>query len=330
MQCMEWWSPRALVFATTNELKKRLFAASYRQTLMDADEDALVDLAPLDTFPPRWERYFTYEAHIRGVGSGQEIQQCIEMVVKMKADQARQEVGFTEQQDILVEDSGLFIPALGGLPGPMTKQFVKRGRDGCLADFVQQRCTEEGLPVRHTSVIYWDRGHHHAATMIRVDLNGRLLALPEGSPKAVAKHGFDVFFQPDGWTRRYRECRAGGGDFESLVDSCAARSKNGCAITRSCERFLLLTTARRLLEDRLVSRGQFGDVALLHDAIAAHAQSLHARSTRCEHLVAEDVNWVVEDVLRSGVGVGRHGYRQSPLALAAVQELHASGNRARL
>jgi XTP/dITP diphosphohydrolase len=99
---------------------------------------------------------------------------------------------------VLVEDSGLFVPSLGGFPGVYSAHFLRIWRFGPMLELLRRR----DRAAYFRTVAGLRRG---ARTLtFSGEVHGSIAPAPRG------RHGFgfDPIFVPDGWTRTFGEVEA--------------------------------------------------------------------------------------------------------------------------
>jgi len=295
------WVPRDVVFATSNATKRRLFLALQ---------------------PPPGCRYFPYQVRHEGFDVDPEIQGAPRLITKHKVDQVRQRLGYDERKDIVMEDSQIEIEDLGGMPGPMTKQFVP-----ALPETLQ-KCGG-GLRCVHRSTLYWNHfcGHQDRSTVYSVEIPGRLELPPDGYTPGP-RGGFDSWFRPDGWNRAYRTVMRGSGSgaagLEPMERMVEVRLNLGCGLTRVFLRFFLGVVARRAVEERLLEEGQFGTVRELRRFVLRRTQAevtawFAVTGLHQGYKIGGALKACVDDMLKCGVGVGESGVRICPVTLDGLR-----------
>ena len=117
----------------------------------------------------------------------------LEEVVARKLDAVEDLRGW-----VLVEDSGLFVPSLGGFPGVYSAHFLKLWRFGPMLELLRRR----PRAAYFRTVAGLRRGRR------RWTFDGEV----HGSiaRKAAGRHGFgyDPIFVPDGWRRTFGQAPA--------------------------------------------------------------------------------------------------------------------------
>jgi XTP/dITP diphosphohydrolase len=99
---------------------------------------------------------------------------------------------------VIVEDSGLFIPSLGGFPGVYSAHFLRIWRFEPIFELLRRR----PRAAYFRSVIALRSGARTA--LFRGEVHGTIAASARG------RHGFgyDPIFVPDGWRRTFGEAPA--------------------------------------------------------------------------------------------------------------------------
>lgn len=98
--------------------------------------------------------------------------------------------------DYFIDDSGLFIDALGGFPGPYSAYVYKRlGCAGILK--LMQGVTERSASFQ-TAFLFRKGGEHHV-------FRGESLGAIAEEPRGRSGFGFDPIFIPEGETRTFAE-----------------------------------------------------------------------------------------------------------------------------
>jgi XTP/dITP diphosphohydrolase len=114
----------------------------------------------------------------------------LQTVVEAKLRSVRELEGY-----VLVEDSGLFIPSLGGFPGVYSAHFLEIWGFGPVLELLRHRSrraffrTVAGL--RHGRQRWTFEG----------EVRGRIAPRPKGG----GGFGYDPIFVPDGWDRTFAE-----------------------------------------------------------------------------------------------------------------------------
>jgi XTP/dITP diphosphohydrolase len=96
---------------------------------------------------------------------------------------------------VLVEDSGLFIPSLGGFPGVYSAPMLRLWRFGPILELVRRR---DRAAYFETVAGLRDGGQTH---LFRARVHGRIAARPRGRNG----FGYDPIFVPAGWSRTFAE-----------------------------------------------------------------------------------------------------------------------------
>ena len=99
---------------------------------------------------------------------------------------------------VLVEDSGLFIPSLGGFPGVYSAHFLRIWRFGPIFELLAHR--RRAAYFRSVIGLRTPRG----TRLFEGEVHGAI------ARKAAGRHGFgyDPIFVPRGWTRTFGEAPA--------------------------------------------------------------------------------------------------------------------------
>ena len=101
------------------------------------------------------------------------------------------------KKPVMVEDTGLFIDALNGLPGALIKWFVERmGVDGICR---MMRSFDDRSAVARTIIATYDGSH--APRVFRGEISGQIANRPRGSQG----FGWDAVFIPKGASRTFAE-----------------------------------------------------------------------------------------------------------------------------
>ena len=114
----------------------------------------------------------------------------LEAVVGAKLDAVRDLRGY-----VLVEDSGLFIPSLGGFPGVYSAHFLKIWKFGPIFELLRRRPRRAYF--RTVAGLQWGR---QRGTFVG-EVRGRIAPRPRGR----RGFGYDPIFIPDRWTRTFAE-----------------------------------------------------------------------------------------------------------------------------
>lgn len=117
----------------------------------------------------------------------------LEEVVARKLDAVGDVPGY-----VLVEDSGLFVPSLGGFPGVYSAHFLKIWRFGPLLELLRRR----DRAAYFRTVAGLRRGRRRWT--FDGEVHGRI------ARRAAGRHGFgyDPVFVPDGWDRTFAQIPA--------------------------------------------------------------------------------------------------------------------------
>ena len=129
----------------------------------------------------------------------------LEDVVTAKLDAVRAVRGYA-----MVEDSGLFIPSLGGFPGVYSAHFLKLWKFGPILELLRTR--PRGAYFR--SVVGLRRGAQ------RWVFAGEVVGSIADRPSGGGGFGYDPIFVPRGWSRTF----ADGSDEEKNAISHRARA----------------------------------------------------------------------------------------------------------
>lgn len=115
-----------------------------------------------------------------------------EEIIKAKLDEAKKHIS----ENIIVEDGGLYIDSLNGLPGPLIKWFMKS-------------LDNEGL---YKLVASLKNKHAEAKVMIGVTFGEKKIKFFEGSiqgqivsPRGENGFGWDKIFEPKGFDKTFAE-----------------------------------------------------------------------------------------------------------------------------
>jgi XTP/dITP diphosphohydrolase len=117
---------------------------------------------------------------------------------------------------VLVEDSGLFVPSLGGFPGVYSAHFLRIWRFGPMLELLRRRSRKAYF----RTVAALRRGRR-TWTFVG-EVRGTI------APRARGTHGFgyDPIFVPQGWTRTFGEVEA------PLKDAISHRARAMRAVGR--------------------------------------------------------------------------------------------------
>ena len=116
--------------------------------------------------------------------------ESLEEVVAAKLDAVRDLPGY-----VLVEDSGLFIPALAGFPGVYSAHFLRIWKFGPILELLRHRPR-----TAHFRTVAGLRNGRRR-WMFSGEVPGRIARRPAGR----GGFGYDPIFVPDGWTRTFAE-----------------------------------------------------------------------------------------------------------------------------
>ena len=119
--------------------------------------------------------------------------ESLEEVVRAKLDAVTGVRGY-----VLVEDSGLFIPSLGGFPGVYSAHFLKLWGFGPVYELLRHR--DRAASFRTVAGLRSGRRHWTFAGEVR----GRIAPRPAGTNG----FGYDPIFIPDGWKRTFAQATA--------------------------------------------------------------------------------------------------------------------------
>lgn len=120
----------------------------------------------------------------------------VEEVAAAKALAAYRALG-SPPRPVLVEDSGLVVEAWNGLPGALTKWFVKSvGHEGIL----RMLAPDQGRKARAVCAVAVADGPG-SVHVFRGEVAGTLA----GAPRGASGFGWDPIFVPDGSTLTYAE-----------------------------------------------------------------------------------------------------------------------------
>ena len=114
----------------------------------------------------------------------------LEAVVASKLDAVR---GFPGS--VIVEDSGLFIPSLGGFPGVYSAHFLRQWRFGPIFELLRRRSRRAYF----RTVAGLQRGEKR--WLFVGEVRGRIAHRAAGR----GGFGYDPIFVPDGWTRTFAQ-----------------------------------------------------------------------------------------------------------------------------
>ncbi len=114
----------------------------------------------------------------------------LETVVATKLDAVRDLRGY-----VLVEDSGLFIPSLGGFPGVYSAHFLKIWKFGPILELLRSR----PRAAYFRSAVGLQRGRK------RWTFAGEVVGAIAERPAGSGGFGYDPIFVPHGWSRTFAE-----------------------------------------------------------------------------------------------------------------------------
>jgi XTP/dITP diphosphohydrolase len=114
----------------------------------------------------------------------------IEDVVAAKLDAVQDVAGPT-----MVEDSGLFIPALGGFPGVYSAHILRIWKFGPILELMRSR----PRAAYYRSVVGVRRGRR------RWLFSGEVVGAIAEGPRGTGGFGYDPIFVPNGWDRTFAE-----------------------------------------------------------------------------------------------------------------------------
>ena len=141
--------------------------------------------------------------------------ETLEEVVASKLEAVRDVRGL-----VLVEDSGLFIPSLGGFPGVYSAHFLKIWKFRPILELLRRR----DRTAYFRTVAGLQRGRQRALYIGEV--SGHIARRPRGRNG----FGYDPIFIPDGWDRTFAQAPA---DAKNGVSHRArALAKVGAALAR--------------------------------------------------------------------------------------------------
>ena len=113
-------------------------------------------------------------------------------IIKAKLDEARK----TTQGDIVVEDGGLYIESLNGLPGPLIKWFMKALDNDGLFKLVEQSENKKA----EAKVIIGVGFENEKVEFFEGSVSGTIVA-----PRGDNGFGWDKIFTPDGFDKTFAE-----------------------------------------------------------------------------------------------------------------------------
>mmetsp|Transcript_133840 Transcript_133840/g.338151 ORF Transcript_133840/g.338151 Transcript_133840/m.338151 type:complete len:337 (-) Transcript_133840:23-1033(-) len=206
---------------------------------------------------------------------------------------------------LLIEDSSIRLPELGGGPGPYAKHFPW--------SWVQHQPAGKRRTVVHSTVTLANCNTGRTES-ITAHLAGELVPQPE-----LENPNFGDMFLPDDW----KSLGAEAGSYDSLD----AREKFGCHISRAMEKVVLALTLRRHAEAHLESHGQFESFSDFREFVCQHVHKVLGKSVGVgvfsNFVCPLTVDWLADDVVyRSGVRLTRHGRaRVSVLKYEALMQL---------
>jgi len=116
--------------------------------------------------------------------------ETLEEVVRSKLDAVGGISGY-----VLVEDSGLFIPSLGGFPGVYSAHFLKLWGFGPVYELLRHR----DRAAHFRTVAGLRKGNRH--WMFPGEVHGRIAPRPAGTNG----FGYDPIFIPTGWRRTFAQ-----------------------------------------------------------------------------------------------------------------------------
>jgi XTP/dITP diphosphohydrolase len=119
----------------------------------------------------------------------------LEPVIRHKLSEAYQHF----QRPIIVEDTGLFITAWGGLPGALVHWFLKGLGNTGLCRLLQHETQRQALAC---SVVGFYDGH--TSVIVRGEVQGEIAEQPRG----MQGFGWDPIFIPQGAERTFGEMTA--------------------------------------------------------------------------------------------------------------------------
>jgi XTP/dITP diphosphohydrolase len=114
----------------------------------------------------------------------------VEEVVRAKLDAVADVPG-----TVMVEDSGLFIPALGGFPGVYSAHILRIWKFGPILELMRTR----PRAAYYRSVVGVRRGRR------RWVFAGEVVGTIADRPAGSGGFGYDPIFVPAGWTRTFAE-----------------------------------------------------------------------------------------------------------------------------
>lgn len=101
--------------------------------------------------------------------------------------------------EVIVEDTGLYLECLNGLPGPLIKWWLKALGNGGLEQIAGKLGNRRATA--HT-VIGYARSHQEIH-FFEGELEGKIV-----SPRGSSGFGWDAIFQPDGYIKTFAEMTA--------------------------------------------------------------------------------------------------------------------------
>lgn len=117
----------------------------------------------------------------------------VEVVVRHKAQSAFEKI----QKPLLVDDSGLYIEAWNGFPGPFIKYIMERGGNPLLLKMLEGTTNRNAYCV---SAIGYHDGHE-----VHVFLGKKTGTLTESVRGTVHANGYNSIFIPEGSKKTYSE-----------------------------------------------------------------------------------------------------------------------------
>ncbi|XP_077545407.1 inosine triphosphate pyrophosphatase-like [Haemaphysalis longicornis] len=122
-----------------------------------------------------------------------ELQGDSDFICRAKCEAASQAVGGA----VLVEDSSLWLDALGGLPGPYVKWFLDNiGPDG----LYKMILGFEDKSAESLCTLAYSSGPGHEVKLFHGRSRGTIVP-----PRGGNKNGWDTCFQPEGYDQTYGE-----------------------------------------------------------------------------------------------------------------------------
>lgn len=121
-----------------------------------------------------------------------EVQGEPEEIIKNKLSEAY----ITTKRPLFVEDTGLFLDALNGLPGPYIKDFLKNMSHEKLSEVAN--ISDDGRASAKCFIGYID--HNGITRIFTGEVRGRIV-----KPRGESNFGWDPVFMPDGFEKTFAE-----------------------------------------------------------------------------------------------------------------------------